>query len=643
MSEDLTAVKELTTPVKREPSPRPRPKATAAAMPQDIQGATRDVLARIAEIIEPDEDIAKLHSAENRYIEKHPDRDNLQKRYDDETSSEAAVTTQIGEHGMKPLLDKLQKDRTSLSPWELYTLVQSGQLKKDDLTRIELPIYDSWAGTRGLMEKQPGEHEFTIIQKALEEQVGLLFLNKEFTGSSYNPDKYKMVLAQTKGFLNLISLAQSQGQLPGGITAGDIFSLTQENIWALSFQDRQASKNLLGDHGVRHLVGHNIRVSMELADRLEKQGVPLSALDRLMLHTIMMYHDLGYAMPAVSEPMRREGIKDQDAGHNVLAAQFVRERVEDPKSLWHKLFRKDDLALIHQNILYHDRGEDGTAKVEFGSDRRKNIEAIVRTADNTHAFEDKLPELLYQHPATLKYMRLLKTAGEIGDVKALSSLKLKLAGEIQDRDDLSNDDKDALVEAAMSLNEKSYKFTVGRICGNKPEYAIVRTESGQLQVRIDVQESEIHQETMKLFDMAAYEQLLKFIVDNTGFKREEIETTTDKIEAGSLAIQIHKDVHNLSLRTDYQKQVEKLLMGDAKFVEFARGDNVSSAQQKVAENVLLLFDNPQITDTMLFEQAETLINIDASSSRQTIHTALENHLNQIQSARRDKLSSYLTT
>ena len=403
--------------------------------------------------------------------------------------------------------------------------------------------------------------------------------------ASINPEKFQLLQNQTEQFLKLLRQAQAEGSVSNTLSAEDVYRLTSENIAILAYQDRIASENLLGDHGLRHLVGHNIRVSMELADQLSSQGTPISAKDRLILHQTMIYHDLGYAVAPVAEAIRDKGPKGQDSGHNVLAAKIMKEQAVDRNSPLSKVFSDNDFSLIHQGILYHDKNAEGKPAIAFtvgenqtAESRKNNLLSVVRTADNTHAFEDKLPELLYRIPEAMKIMKLLRTAGEIDSVDSsvMEGLKNNLVYTIRSKD-LPKDDEMALLSAAKSLNKDSYKFTVDRVCGNKPQYEI----NNQGKLKISVAVSEIHQEVVRLFDRQSYKQLTKFLKDALG---QSIE--------GDFPVSITSDQgHTLERRettekSDYQRQLEEAIKGDPAFTDYVNTDNQLRTQVEAINEVL---------------------------------------------------------
>lgn len=425
-----------------------------------------------------------------------------------------------------------------------------------------------------------------ILDKTKEHIDRLLLDKKE---GRFNPEKHKIVNEQAECYLNFIEQAQLEGDLPLDLDAQAVLDMARENVWTLAYQDRVASENMLGDHGIRHIAGYNIRVTEEVFKELDSngQGVKVKAVDKLMAHQIMIMHDLGYATDPVREGVNA-GNFAADAGHNLLSAKILRQRGENKDDAMSKLFSKEQLAIMHQGVLEHDdskvdfRVADGSAEA-----RKENLLSAVHLADNTHAFEDKLPELLYSSPDSLKTMRLLKTAGEIGDEALENELKQQLIKQIKENPDYSKDDKEALEKAAKSLKGKSYERAVGRICGNQPKVTIDSTGA----VEIKVQESAIHQEAIGLFGEKAYDQLKKFIEDLTGIDKKEVTEemlNQPEIVGKDKKVKILLDIGDekkSNERSDYQKRIETMIK-DKEFREYSDQDLEMSKEQSAAQKDL---------------------------------------------------------
>lgn len=431
-----------------------------------------------------------------------------------------------------------------------------------------------------------------VVVEQVQKNIDKLFNSEQ---GRINPEKHKMVSEQSLRYLELITQAQTEGDISPQLQAQQVLNLVRQNIWTMAYQDRVASENLLGDHGVRHLVGHNIRVTEALGNELVRNGQQVRAVDRLVMHQTMIDHDLGYAMDPVRQGVNNGGF-GIDKGHNVLGAKYERQRMESETDAITQVFSKDQINIIHEGVLNHD-----SSKVKFHvgdsseNARRENITSAVHIADNTHAFEDKLPELLYSHADTLMTMRLLKTAGEIGDTATVEALKAKLVTEIQAKKNLPKDDIDALKQAALSLTKNSYRFTVGRICGTKPELHM----DNQGKLAIDVQESAIHQEVIGAFGEKQYDQFKKFVADITDTEKDFVsdkDLDKDKITSrdGNVEIRIKKGAERAATGvSDYENNLSNILK-DEKFGEFLYGDGVEqsgdqmlSASQKDLESSIM--------------------------------------------------------
>lgn len=440
------------------------------------------------------EKIYQLENSEKDYLEKNrPKMDGLETRYVDKRTEAKYVNGQIEDFAKVP------------------------GSKGDQTPELAGKLFD--------------QESRKIISETVQKQIDRLFNSPE---GRLNPEKHQLVTQEIQRLLDLVSQAQKEGDLDPNLSPQVVLRLVEQNVWTLAYQDRVASENLLGDHGIRHIIGHNIRAVEAISDELTRSGQQVRAIDRLIMHQIMIYHDLGYAMDPVRQQVNRGNFK-ADRGHNILGAKYIRERLESLTDPLRQVFSQEQLSLIHKGVLYHDSSSvDFRIKDESLEARKSNIEGAIHVADNTHAFEDKLPELLYTFPDTLRVMRLMKTAGEIGDNASFQLLQTQLVDKIQGSSQFSVDDKEALVNAAQLLTCESYKFSVGRICGNRPEFTI--DEEGKL--TIAVQESAIHKEVVGLYGQESYDQLRKFVGDLIGKDKKDVDLNQESIHSTSGKLEI---------------------------------------------------------------------------------------------------------
>jgi len=428
-------------------------------------------------------------------------------------------------------------------------------------------------------------------------------------GKRHNLEKQKAVENMTENYLNLLLKAQEEGDISKDVSAEDIQKLAVENIWKLAFQDRVAAENTLGDHGIRHLVMHNIKMTNEVFDQLNNNGQKVNSIDRLMAHQIMIDHDIGYATEPAREAINA-GFMSADRGHNVVAAKFIKQQAEDPNHHMSKVFNGDQLGTIHKGILEHDKSniklietakglKEGT--IDEDQARKDNLFDAISIADNSHAFEDKLPEILYSHPDSLEYMNLMKAAGEAGDKELVEKIKDKLKGSVQEiveSGKWSKDDGEALEHAVDFISADSYKFAVGRIAGNKPKIEI--DKKGNLLIK--VQESAVHQEAVQLFGQESYDQFHKFITDYVG-KPENLDPPATEEEIQSAT----KDK-----KFDFKKVIrgrmdkgETTIAGHGMKIELAIGENKETEPDSDLEkNVRRLITKPEF---MAYREEERIL------------------------------------
>lgn len=426
----------------------------------------------------------------------------------------------------------------------------------------------------------------TLIKEKVQGRIDRLLLSEQ---GRINPEKHRLVTEQTQRYLDLIQQAQAEGDIQKDMDAQVVMCLVEENVWKLAYQDRVASENMLGDHGIRHIVGFNIAVTEKLGDELVRNGQEMRAADRLIMHQTMINHDLGYSMDTVRQPIA-EGAFGADSGHNLLSAKVIRERMSNTNDIINKVFSQDQMAIIHEGVLYHDTKPSrfiiGDASMEA---RKNNIQSAIHTADNTHAFENKLPELLYGYPGSLRTLRLIQAAGEIGDTGMLDNLKLQLIADIQANEAFTQDDREGLINAARFLSANSYEKTVPRIAGNNPEFSI--DASGA--VSVTVSDSEVHRQTARHFGQEDINiQIKKFVGDVAGVKSDvRFDEQTEVASAdGSVVIKL-RDIQLEGEKSDYQQRVEQVF-DDPRFRDYLEGkpgeigDSQLARRQRQAQSML---------------------------------------------------------
>lgn len=441
----------------------------------------------------------------------------------------------------------------------------------------------------------------SAFKKEMHQLTDVFFNNPNSTQS---PAKADLVKKQTDRFVDL--MLKSQSEEGSELSCDEAYKLVAGNIAALAVQDRAATENALGDHGVRHLVGHNIRVCETMADQIEKNGGAVSAKDRLILHQAMILHDIGYATQNVRGAINHDGIQGQDAGHPLLSARYIRERSESAEDPLHKVFSKEDLGLVHRCVLYHDVNEFGKSGINLhvgaaptSEQRVDNLESMMRIADNTHAFEDKLPEFLYSNPKTLVSMRLIKAASEIGDKGSMDTLKERLKDQIASREDLSLEDRRAMCIAASKFEPLDGIYSMRRIVGNEPEYAL----DSRGKVTLTVQESAVHKDIAQIAGDERYKILRMWVKDLSDLQLGQISPQQRVIDSEKVTFKVNLGAQRAKELTPFQSEIQKVFTGNEPFSRWATRDNCLGKTQEALEK--LIESAPGLSGESLSQAAST--------------------------------------
>jgi CRISPR/Cas system-associated endonuclease Cas3-HD len=487
-------------------------------------------------------------------------------------------------------------------------LQSQGKLAGLDLTRPP----------QSLAGKTP-EEALPVLRKEADKLSESFFLNPDITNSPKKTGEVKMLLH--RHLTNLIEARKEEGaEHPiSQLDASTVWTLAARSAAALSIQDVAAAETTLGDHGVRHLVAHNAHQGASLLDSFEKAGGKVKAMDRLIMDDVMVFHDMGYAVRPVRNSIKHNGIQGQDSGHNVIAAAYLRERSQDPNDLIHRVYNHDDLDVIHRCLLHHDKPSSEAAmsdNLTLGDKTKQgraiNMETLVRVADNTHAFEDKLPEIIYGHPKSLRTMRLMKTAGELGDKELVKTLRQGLLEEVESREDLGAQEKKAMMTAARGLNSSSYKFTVGRIAGNAPE---VRVSTGG-SLEISMEESAVHGKVSEMFGLEQGSQAQKVVKD-----------VRNASPGTPIAFVLSEgQAKNLETTTDFQSQVKSLLLKDSLFTRWAATDLRLSQTSAAVDELLKL--QGEVEPGQFAELASAYVSPGSGESPESALTALKASLTE---------------
>ncbi|MBT8428397.1 MAG: hypothetical protein KJN79_00650 [Gammaproteobacteria bacterium] len=266
-----------------------------------------------------------------------------------------------------------------------------------------------------------------------------------------------------------------------GLSQKQIGTLLEENARKLAFQEKETLMRSLGDHGIRHL-SVNAKSAQQIFDELEKGGIQVSPMDRLMASQVMIDHDMGYCVDVIA----KGGFAIRDNYHPQASAVLARQQ----RAKYSRLFGQGNMKGFFNAIETHS----GSA-VDWRGDK---LGSAVRLADNTHLFHDKFPEVLFDSKMGVEVLTKIKLAGEVVPPTAteiddqgkerkvrtpeekkkyealIGGVRSQLHDAVMARKDLPPQSKKLLAKAVGEIGETTVKFTVGRLAGRQPKYKFDR-------------------------------------------------------------------------------------------------------------------------------------------------------------------------
>lgn len=252
------------------------------------------------------------------------------------------------------------------------------------------------------------------------------------------------------------------------------YELVRDNARKLMYQHVVDKAVFSGsDHGLRHIVNGNTRFAEQMVKSLREKGVVVSAKDQVILHQVMIDHDLGYTTGAAQAPKAWEASKD----HPLVSARYV----EDNKGYYVDKFGEDGFQAIHGAVLNHSY-----PRLEYQSDGQEVVhEGLVRGISSTVdslgvTVETKTPEFFWNKDVmrTLLKIRLASEtmAGKVPQ-DLMGRYKQELMGVAAKE---QNPDRRAGYENAVTnfFDEFTAENTLGHYTGVVRKVEVEEVESG---------------------------------------------------------------------------------------------------------------------------------------------------------------------
>lgn len=217
-----------------------------------------------------------------------------------------------------------------------------------------------------------------------------------------------------KGFIkeDEVRLIQQEAEKFAGIYAEafpdanpqQIFELTRDNARKLAYQTERDKHVFSGsDHGTRHILEGNMRMADKM---IESLGDKVSAKDKVLIHQIIIDHDLGYTLGVAQAKESFAASKD----HPLFSAKFV----EANQEYYKQMFGKDGYEMIKEGILQHSyvKSEYGTSTDLEKGFNPDIIRSITSTVDALGVTAEIKCPAFFRSPEVISVLQKVKLYAE---------------------------------------------------------------------------------------------------------------------------------------------------------------------------------------------------------------------------------------
>lgn len=223
----------------------------------------------------------------------------------------------------------------------------------------------------------------------------------------------------------VVEFTRLYGEAYGTDNIAKTYELARDNVRKLSYQASVDKDVFSGsDHGTRHILDGNTKFAMQMVDSLRANGLNVSAKDQLLMHQIMIDHDLGYTTGAAQAERGYDASKD----HPLMSAKFI----EENKAYYVDKFGEDGYVAIFDSVLNHSY-----PRLEYQSDATDGVHAdlirgVTSTVDSLGVtVETKTPEFFW-NPDAMRVLLKIRLAAEVNGGKTPQDMMDRYKAELMD-------------------------------------------------------------------------------------------------------------------------------------------------------------------------------------------------------------------
>lgn len=296
-----------------------------------------------------------------------------------------------------------------------------------------------------------------------------------------NQEEVELIEQEAEKFSRIYQEAYSEA------SPQQIYELTQDNVRKLAYQT-SLDKNVFSgsDHGTRHILEGNMKWADKLITSL---GDKVAAKDKVLIHQIIIDHDLGYTLGAAQAKESWAASKD----HPLFSACFI----EENKEYYTKMFGIDGYEMIQEGVLQHSyvKSEYNTAPDTEKGFNKDIIRSITSTVDALGVTAETKCPAFFRETQVFEVLQKVKLVMDINKGKLPPEYLQKYKSELHKLADTITDipaRRKAYHEAIDNqFNPKTVEMTLGQYTGLLEDLKITEREGKFIpHVRINISKSQ---------------------------------------------------------------------------------------------------------------------------------------------------------
>lgn len=301
-----------------------------------------------------------------------------------------------------------------------------------------------------------------------------------------------LIIAEVEEFAALYGKAYGTGDVRKA------FEVCRDNARKLAYQVIRDKEVFSGsDHGTRHILEGNLKFAKQMIPDLRKNGINVSAVDEVLIHQVIIDHDLGYT-EGVAQAGTAYGLKGFEASkdHPLFSAKFI----EANKGYYVDKFGESGYGAIIVSVLNHSYPRLEYESAPDDGVHKQLIRSITSTVDSLGVtVETKTPAFFWNPDAlrTLLKIRVAMEASSSGkvDPALMQDYKEELIT-IASRETIPQR-RDGYINAITNFfNEFTAETTLGHFTGVVRRVSVDKAPAepgseGKLRVTIQMTPSEV--------------------------------------------------------------------------------------------------------------------------------------------------------